>query len=208
MPSGQAGRPARSPSHARDAGPHAGTISIMSKPHGRLWQAVRAFVHAVDALNAWVGKVAMWLFVLMLAVLVWGIVSQAVHVRSVWVIEMAQFTMAAYYLLGGGWTLQRGAHVRMDVFYSRWSSRTRSKTDAFTSVFVIFYLVLLIVGGWESSAYALEVEQRSRSLWRPLMAPIKIIMTIGMALMLLQAVAELCKDIARATGRPFQVTEA
>lgn len=180
----------------------------MSNPPGRLWHTVRAFVRTVDAINARVGQVAMWLFVLMLAVLVWGIVSQAVHVRSVWVIEMAQFTMAAYYLLGGGWTLQRGAHVRMDVFYSRWSVHQRSKVDAFTSVFVIFYLALLVYGGWESSAYALEVEQRSRSLWRPMMAPIKIIMTIGMTLMLLQAVAELCKDVARAKGRPFEATEA
>jgi TRAP-type mannitol/chloroaromatic compound transport system permease small subunit len=180
----------------------------MSKPPGRLWHAVRAFVRGVDALNARVGQVAMWLLVLMLAVLVWGIASQAVHVRSAWVIEMAQFTLAAYYLLGGAWTLQRGAHVRMDVLYSRWPARKRSKVDAFTSVFLIFYLVLLVFGGWESSLYALEVGQRSRSMWRPLLAPIKIIMTTGMALMLLQAIAELCKDIARATGRPFDTTEA
>ncbi len=179
----------------------------MSSQQSRLWHAARTFVRGVDALNAWVGRFAMWLFVLMLAVLTWGIVSQAVHVRSVWVVEMAQFTMAAYYLLGAGWTMQRGAHVRMDVFYSRWTTRTRSKVDSFTSVFLIFYLVLLIVGGWESAAYALETEQRSRSLWRPLMAPIKIIMTTGMALMLLQAIAELCKDIARATGHPFDPPE-
>jgi hypothetical protein len=49
------------------------------------------------------------------AVLVWGIASQAIDVRSVWVIEMAQFTLVSYYLLGGAWTMQRGAHVRMDV---------------------------------------------------------------------------------------------
>lgn len=91
----------------------------MSQQPGPLWRAVRGFVHGVDAINAFVGRIAMWLFVLMLAVLVWGIVTQAVHVRANWVIEMAQFTMAAYYLLGAGWTLQRGAHVRMDVFYAR-----------------------------------------------------------------------------------------
>jgi TRAP-type mannitol/chloroaromatic compound transport system permease small subunit len=59
------------------------------------------------------------------------------------------------------------------------------------------------VGGWESTAYALETGQRSRSLWRPYMAPIKIIMTTAMALMLLQALAELCRDLARALGRPL-----
>jgi TRAP-type mannitol/chloroaromatic compound transport system permease small subunit len=175
----------------------------MSQQPGPLWRAVRGFVHGVDAINAFVGRIAMWLFVLMLAVLVWGIVTQAVHVRANWVIEMAQFTMAAYYLLGAGWTLQRGAHVRMDVFYARWPTRTRSAVDSFTSVFLIVYLVMLIVGGWESAAYALETGQRSRSLWRPYMAPIKIIMTTGMALMLLQCLSELCKDIARALDKPI-----
>lgn len=167
------------------------------------WRVATRFVHGVDALNAWVGKFAMWLFVLMLAVLVWGIVSQAVYVRSSWVVEMAQFTMASYYLLGASWIMQQGGHVRMDVFYSRWRTRTRSMADSLTSVFLIFYLVLLIIGGWESTAYALETGQRSRSLWRPYMAPIKIIMTTGMVLMLLQSLSELCKDIARALGKPL-----
>jgi TRAP-type mannitol/chloroaromatic compound transport system permease small subunit len=167
------------------------------------WRIAARFVRGVDTLNTWVGKFAMWLFVLMLAVLVWGIVSQAIYVRSSWVVEMAQFTMASYYLLGAGWVMQQGGHVRMDVFYARWRPRTRSAVDSLTSVFLIFYLVLLIVGGWESTAYALETGQRSRSLWRPYMAPIKIIMTTAMALMLLQALAELCRDLARALGRPL-----
>lgn len=179
----------------------------MTSDNSFLWLSARRFVRAVDTLNAWVGHLAMWLFVLMLAVLVWGIVTQAVSVRAMWVVEMAQFTMAAYYLLGAGWTMQRGVHVRMDVFYSRWKPRTRGVVDSLTAVFLIFYLAMLVLGGWESVTYAIETEQRSRSLWRPYMAPIKIIMTTGMALMLLQALSELCKDIARALGHPFETEQ-
>lgn len=175
----------------------------MTDTRGPLWHAAHRFTRGVDALGAWVGQFAMWLLVLMLAVLIWGIASQAINVRSVWVVEMAQFILVSYYLLGGAWTMQRGVHVRMDVFYSRWKPRTRSLVDSFTSVFLIFFLVMLVVGGWESTAYALETEQRSRSLWRPYMAPVKIIMTLGMALMLLQSLSELCKDIARAVGHPI-----
>ena len=68
-------------------------------------------------------------------------------------------------------------------------------------------LVMLVVGGWESTAYALDTGQRSRSLWRPYMAPVKIIMTTGMALMLLQSLSELCKDIARALGHSFDTAD-
>jgi TRAP-type mannitol/chloroaromatic compound transport system permease small subunit len=175
----------------------------MSGTQGFLWRSARRFTRGVDALNAWVGQFAMWLLVLMLAVLVWGIASQAIDVRSVWVIEMAQFTLVSYYLLGGAWTMQRGVHVRMDVFYSRWQPRTRSVVDSLTSVFLIFFLVMLVVGGGESTAYALETEQPSPSLWRHDLARVNNIMTTGMALMLLQSLSELCKDIARAVGHPI-----
>ncbi|WP_334319730.1 TRAP transporter small permease subunit [Termitidicoccus mucosus] len=159
-----------------------------------------AYVKGVNKINHAVGHVAMYLLVLMLGILVWSVVSKGLGKPSIWVMEMAQFTMAAYYLLGAGFSMQQGAHVRMDFLYERWKPRRRSLVDSFTSVFLIFYLVMLVIGGWSSSAYALEFGQRNRTVWAPPMAPIKIIMTTGMFLMLLQSTAELAKDICRACG--------
>ena len=119
---------------------------------------------------------------------------------SIWVMEMAQFTMAAYYLVGAAFSMQQEAHVRMDFLYERWNRRKRSLVDSLTSVCLIFYLALLVFGGWESSSAALEFGQRNHTVWAPYMAPIKIIMTAGMALMLLQALSELVKDLFRACG--------
>ena len=48
---------------------------------------------------------------------------------------MAQFMLTAYYILGGGYSMQIDAHVRMDVFYSRWSPRKQALADALTSAF-------------------------------------------------------------------------
>ncbi|MDX1299087.1 MAG: TRAP transporter small permease subunit, partial [Pseudomonas sp.] len=66
--------------------------------------------------------------------------------------------------------------------------------------FLIFYLVFLLYGGISSTQYALEYDETSYSAWSPPMAPIKIIMCVGIALMLLQAIATLFKDIAAARG--------
>lgn len=163
--------------------------------------SLRGYVRAIDAVNRTVGVFSMYLLVLMLGILTYSVATNAFGSPSIWVMEMAQFTMAAYYLLGAGYTMREGAHVRMDVLYEKWSPRRRAAVDSFTILLVIFYLVVLTMGGWESSSYAIEYGQRNHTVWRPYMAPIKIIMTLGMALMLLQAVAELIRDSFAALGK-------
>ena len=65
---------------------------------------------------------------------------------------------------------------------------------------MIFYLIFLLIGGLSSVDYALEYGQTNYTPWAPPLAPIKIIMTLGILLMLLQAIATFFKDIAKARG--------
>jgi TRAP-type mannitol/chloroaromatic compound transport system permease small subunit len=163
---------------------------------------IRAYVRYVDALNRAVGSVVMYLALVMMALLLFGSLTRYVfNVPFVWIIEMAQFMMAAYYILGGGYSMQLDAHVRMDVLYERWRPRTRAFVDSITAFFLVFYLAIMVYGGFSSSAYSLKYNQTNYSAWAPPMAPIKIIMTVGIALMLLQAIAILFKDVAKYTGR-------
>ena len=162
--------------------------------------AIKAYVRGVDAVNRRVGRVAMYLIFAMAAILLWSSVSKTFFVPSLWTLEMAQFAMVAYYLLGGPYSMQLDGHVRMDLLYGAWSPRTRTWVDSFTIVFLLAYLVLLLYGGLSSTQYALEYGERSYSSWRPYMAPIKIVACIGIFLMLLQAFAVLFKDIAKLRG--------
>ena len=163
---------------------------------------IKAYVRYVDALNRAVGSVVMYLALVMMALLLFGSLTRYVfNVPFVWIIELAQFMMAAYYILGGGYSMQLDAHVRMDVLYERWRPRTRAFVDSITAFFMVFYLGIMVYGGWSSSAYSLKYNQTNYSAWAPPMAPIKIIMTVGIALMLLQAISMFFKDVARVTGR-------
>ena len=116
---------------------------------------------------------------------------------------MAQFMLTTYYILGGGYSMQIDAHVRMDLFYSRWSPRTQALADALTSGFLLFYIVFLLTGGISGTLYAIEYNQKNYSSWAPPLAPIKIIMCIGITLMLLQIIAVFFKDVAKARGKPL-----
>ena len=162
--------------------------------------AIKAYVRGVDTFNRRVGRIAMYLVFVMMAILLWSSFSKTFLLPSLWTLDMAQFTLTAYYLLGGAYSLQLGSNVRMDLIYGGWTDRQKAWVDAFSVFALIFYLGILLYGGYESTAYALEYGERGRTAWRPYMAPIKIVMCIGILMMLIQAIAEFFKDIARIRG--------
>jgi len=164
-------------------------------------KAIRLYVRAVDRFNRAVGRFAMWLIFLMMAILLYSSYTKFTSGSPIWVVEMAQFTLAAYYLLGAGYSMQLDAHVRMDLLYNRWSPRRRALADSITIFFLIFYLVMLLLGGISSTEYAIDYSQKNYSSWPPVLWPIKVIMTFGVLMMLLQAVATFFKDLAAALDR-------
>ncbi|HKY94344.1 MAG TPA: TRAP transporter small permease subunit [Kiloniellales bacterium] len=163
-------------------------------------KAIRFYVRAVDRLNRALGRFAMLLVFAMMVILLYSAVSKAIGGAPIWIVEMAQFTLAAYYLLGGGYSIQLDSHVRMDLLYSRWTPKRRAQVDAVTVLFLIFYLVMLLLGGISSTEYAIDYNQVNYSSWAPRLWPIKVIMTFGILLILLQAVASFFRDLYAARG--------
>jgi len=165
-------------------------------------KAVKIYVRYIDAVNKKVGKFSMYLVFAMMGVLLFESISRTIfNLPHIWVVETAQFLMAAYYLLGGGYSLILDGHVRMDLLYGRWSARRQALADVITVFLLIFYMVFLFTGGISASKYALKYGQVNYTPWAPPLAPIKIIMTIGIFLMLLQVIATFFKDLAKARGK-------
>ncbi len=92
-------------------------------------------------------------------------------------------------------------HVRMDLIYSKLKDKTKAILDSLTSVFLVFYLAVLLIGSISSLTYTIETNQRLFTAWAPYVWPIKSIMTFGILLMLLQSVAIFFKDIAKVFDR-------
>ena len=164
-------------------------------------QAIRTYVRYVDGFNRVVGRIAMWLIFVMMGILLWSSVSKTMFNPSLWTLEMAQFVMTAYYILGGAYSLQLDSHVRMDLIYGRWTPRQKAAVDAVTVIMLFTYLIFLLIGGVSSTEYALKYGETSYSSWSPYMAPIKIVMVFGIFLMFLQTTSIFFKDLAKALGR-------
>jgi TRAP-type mannitol/chloroaromatic compound transport system permease small subunit len=169
-------------------------------------RALIGYVRFVDAVNRRVGRFAMYLLFVLMGILLWSAATKigsdlgAPVNPSLWTLEMAQFVMVAYYVLGGPYSMQLGAHVRMDLLYGDWTPQRKAWVDAFTIVLVVVFLAILIWGAFDSTVYSLQYGERNPTAWRPYLWPIKVVMVTGFVLMLLQAVAEFLRDLATIRG--------
>ena len=136
----------------------------------------------------------------MVGILLWSSISKTFFLPSLWTLEMAQFAMVTYYILGGPYSIQLGSNVRMDLAYGGWPPRTKAWVDSFSVLFLVFYLGVLLYGAFDSTAYSFRYNERSPTAWRPYLWPIKLIMCFGIFLMILQALSELAKDILHVRG--------
>lgn len=182
---------------------------------------MRGYIKAVDAFNCGIGRLMTYGIFVMMGVLLWSIISKFGDQPSLWTLEAAQFAMVTYFFLGGPYAIQMGSHVRMDLFYDRWSLKRKAITDLITVICLLVYLAVLLWGAIGSTAYSLGyfgkdsigfffglvsgteepgTLERSRTIWRPYLWPIKAVLCLGIVLMLLQAVSELFKDILRIRG--------
>ncbi len=111
------------------------------------------FIKIVDGFNLRVGRFVMYGVFVLMAILLWSSISKVFFTPSLWTLEMAQFAMVAYYMLGGPYSILMGSNVRMDLFYGELTLRRKSAMDSFTVLFLIFYLVVLLYCGIGSTAY-------------------------------------------------------
>ena len=166
--------------------------------------AMRGYILVVDTVNRRVGRIIMYGMFAIMAILLWSSLSKTFFNPSLWTLEMAQFAMVGYYILGGPYAIQTDANVRMDLFYGSWSARRKAWFDVFTVFFLLFYLAVLLWGGIDSTIYSFQYGgERSPSAWRPYLWPIKVVMVTGIVLMVFQAVSEFFKDILRLRREDF-----
>ena len=159
---------------------------------------IKNYIKFIDFISLKTGRATMYLVFVMMFILILSFVTRnIINIPLIWIIEMAQFTITAYYLLGGGYSMIMDDHVRMDLFYGKLSKKGKAKMDIFTSIFLIFYLVLLFFGSITSLIYTIETKQKLFTAWAPYVWPIKTLMLTGILLMLLQAFSTLFKDFAK-----------
>jgi len=158
---------------------------------------IAAYVHLTDRISDYVGYLAASLIFFMGGTLIFDAITRnLIRMPVHWAVELTQFTLAAYYFMGGPITLKNDEHVRMDLWYSTLSRRNRNRVDLTTIVCLIFYLGVTLVGSVSSLIYAIHTNEKRFSIWNPSVIPIKALMVACLVLMLMQAFALVFKHLS------------
>jgi TRAP-type mannitol/chloroaromatic compound transport system permease small subunit len=113
-----------------------------------------------------------------------------------WAHESMFLMFGMQYLIAGGFVLREGGHVRVDVLYNRMPKRWKAIADVFTSIFFFIFVFSLLGTGWIFFKDSYDVGEVSFTEWAIQYWPIKFALPLGAALLILQGISQLIKDIA------------
>lgn len=113
-----------------------------------------------------------------------------------WAHESMFLMFGMQYLIAGGFVLREGGHVRVDVLYNKMSKRWKAISDVLTSIFFFIFMFALLVTGWTFFKDAYNVSEVSFTEWAIQYWPVKFALPLGAALLILQGISQLIKDIA------------
>jgi TRAP-type mannitol/chloroaromatic compound transport system permease small subunit len=158
---------------------------------------------ALDAIVRFAGKAVAWLILPMVMSLVWEVTARYLfNAPTVWAYDMTFMLYGTFFMLGSAWTLQRGGHIRTDVYYSRWSPRTQARVDL--ACYVVFFFPAMAIFGWLGWEYFWKSFQQNERIvtspWLPIVWPFKFVIPATAVLLLLQGISECIKCWARAFG--------
>jgi TRAP-type mannitol/chloroaromatic compound transport system permease small subunit len=165
--------------------------------HIRLVRVIDKFT---DTTGVWVA----WLNVPLVLAVAWEVIARyAFNAPTIWSYDVTYMLYSAIFMLGCAYALHKGAHIRTDFFYEKWSDRTRGYVDSIS--YIVFFfpsIIMLMAASWSEAWYAYTINETSEQTnWRPILWPFKAVVPLTCAMLLLQGISELIKSFyAARTG--------
>src|SRR5688572_7622748 len=131
----------------------------MEQPSEGLIKTVRSIDKFTDVTGTWIS----WLNVpLVLAVSYEVFARYVFNAPTIWSFDITYMLYGTIFMLGAAFALHKGAHIRTDFFFEKWSVRTKGTIDSVAYV-VFFFPSILIFGwvGWSEAWYSVQIMETS-----------------------------------------------
>lgn len=168
-----------------------------------------AFVRIVDRTNAWIGKFAAWLGLLMVLIgagnALGGYLEPFVGRRlSLVALDEAQwYLFSVLFLLAAPWALAENAHVRVDVLYGRLGDKGKAWTDILGSLLLLLpFCVFAIWVVTPSAVEAFRVRETSPDAGGLVRWPLRWVAPVAFGLIALQGLAGVVRAVCVLRGQP------
>ena len=163
-----------------------------------------AVIAAIDGTTVYTGYV----FTLLVAPLVIANVVEVfmryvMNAPTSWALDVTTMSFGALFMLGAAYALLKGAHVRTDMLWEKFSDRKKGVIDSVA--YMLFFLpsmAILFAISVDDFFYSLSINEKSTSgIWQPVIWPLRAVIPVTAALLFMQGISELMKSLwAARTG--------
>ena len=151
----------------------------------------------IDLFSKWIGNVVCWITIPLILGMVYEVFARKLFLApTIWAYDMSRFLYGALFMLGAGYALSKGVHIRADFLYRNFKIKTQGTIDFW--LYLLFYFPGLIVFLYMTIGFVQESIMRGErgmdTTWMPYMWPIKTCLLIGIIFLLIQGISELLKS--------------
>ncbi|MFL2887906.1 MAG: TRAP transporter permease DctQ [Pelagibacterales bacterium MED-G40] len=154
-------------------------------------------ITSIDKFSKWVGNIVCWILIPLIFAMTYEVIMRKLFLApTIWAYDISRFLYGALFMLGAGYALSRGVHIRADFLYRNFKIKNQGLIDFW--LYILFYFPGLIVFLYMTIGYVGESIQRGErgmdTTWMPYMWPIKSCLLIGIIFLLVQGISELLKS--------------
>ena len=159
------------------------------------WMA--SAITKIDLFSKWVGNIVCWITIPLILGMVYEVFARKLFLApTIWAYDMSRFFYGALFMLGAGYALSKGVHIRADFLYRNFKVRTQGLIDFW--LYILFYFPGLLFFFYMTTGFVLESIKRGErgmdTAWMPFMWPIKACLWFGILFLLIQGISELFKS--------------
>ena len=156
----------------------------------------------IDKFSKRTGNIVCWITIPLIFGMVYEVLARKLFLApTIWAYDISRFLYGALFMLGAGYALSKGIHIRADFLYRNFKVKTQGAID-FT-LYILFYFPGLLVFLYMTTGFLQESIMRGErgmdTTWMPYMWPIKTCLWLGIVFLLVQGVSELFKSYYAAT---------
>jgi TRAP-type mannitol/chloroaromatic compound transport system permease small subunit len=170
----------------------------MAEATDRQSPALLAIIRIIDGFTDYTGTIISWLSVPLVLAVAYEVGARYLfNAPTVWAYDATYMLYGSLFMLGAAYALHKGAHIRTDFFWEKFSTRRKGLID--TISYIVFFfpsLIMLLLISWNEFDYSWQINETSdQTPWRPVLWPFKFVVPLACLLLLIQGVSELIKSI-------------
>ena len=151
----------------------------------------------IDKFSKRIGNIVCWILMPLILAMTYEVIARKLFLApTIWAYDISRFLYGALFMLGAGYALSKGVHIRADFLYRNFKIKNQGKIDFI--LYILFYFPGLIVFLYMTTGFLQESIMRGErgmdTTWMPYMWPIKSCLWIGIVFLLVQGISELFKS--------------